>query len=252
MMTIELQSLLFILIRITSFIVVVPGISNKNIPNTAKMAISLVLSFLVYSTIPAVPPYGQTLAFALAAAREAIIGMSAGFVVKLLFSGIEMAGQLIDYQVGYSMGAIYDPVNGTASAYYGKLFHWLAVLIFFILDFHHIMIAALIGSFKVIPPGQLGFGSVNLQGILYFLMYSFKIALSLAAPVIIVLLVTDIVLGMLSRTVPQINVFMLGMPLKGMICMVMVLMLISFFMSSIGNSLGLVDEFMQKAIEIFR
>ena len=252
MITLEIQSILFIIARITAFIAVVPGLSNKNIPNISKVALSLVLSWVVYISIPETPVYTNVLLFAIAAGREVLLGLSMGYIVKLVFSGIEMAGQLIDYQVGYTMGAIYDPASGTASAYYGKLFHWLSILTFFMMDFHHALLLALMNSFRVIAAGQIGFENIKLEGILYLFIYSFKIALCLAAPVIIVLLVSDIVMGMLSRTVPQLNVFMLGMPLKSLVCMVMVLMIITSLMSSVGNSLGLVEDFMQKAIEMFR
>jgi flagellar biosynthetic protein FliR len=252
MFVLEVQSFLFILARITAFIVVVPGFSHKSLPNTSKVALSLVLSWVVYSNMPSAPVYEQTLLFMLAAVREALIGLSMGFTAKLVFSGIEMAGQFIDFQVGYSMGAIYDPATGTASSYYGKLFYWMSIMVFFMLNFHHALLLALMDSFKVAAAGQIGFGSLKLAGVLYMFSYAFRIAVCIAAPMIIVLLVTDIAMGLLSRTVPEINVFMLGMPLKALVGLVMFLAMSASIMSSAGQALGLMSGFVTKALEIFR
>lgn len=238
--------------RITAFIVVVPGFSHKSLPSTAKIAISLVLSWIVYTNIPETPIYEHTLLFMLGVVREAIIGLSMGFVGKLVFSAVEMAGQLIDFQVGYSMGAIYDPMSASMSSYYGRLFYWMGILVFFMLDLHHTMLLTLMDSFRSVPPGQIGFGTFELEGFLYVFSYAFKIAITIAAPMIIVMLVIDIVMGLISRTVPQINVFMLGMPLKSLIGMVMFLVLVSSFFSIIGKTLGSMDGYMQKITEMFR
>jgi flagellar biosynthesis protein FliR len=252
MFILELQSFLFILARITAFIVVVPGFSHKSFPNTSKVALSIILSWVVYVNIPQVHSYEQTLLFILAVLRETIIGLTMGFIAKMAFSGVEMAGQLIDFQVGYSMGAIYDPATGTTSSYYGKLFSWMSILVFFMLDLHHTLILTVMESFSVVTAGQLGFGTFNLSGILYLFSYTFKIAFCIAAPMVIVMLVTDIVMGLLSRTVPEINVFMLGMPLKSLIGMVMFLILVSSLMTTTGKTLGLMDDYIIKAVEMFR
>jgi len=238
--------------RITAFIVVVPGFSHKSLPSTVKIAISLVLSWIVYTNIPEAPIYEETLLFILGVVREAIIGLSMGFVGKLVFSAVEMAGQLIDFQVGYSMGAIYDPMSASMSSYYGRLFYWMGILVFFMLDLHHSMLLTLMDSFRSVPPGQIGFSAFELEGFLYVFSYAFKIAITIAAPMIIVMLVIDIVMGLISRTVPQINVFMLGMPLKSLIGMVMFLILVSSFFSLIGKTLGSMDGYMLKITEMFR
>lgn len=252
MLILEIQTLLFIFARITSFIVVVPGFSHKSLPNTLKIFLGAVLSFLVYTTIDVTPVYPEIVLFTLAMFRETLIGLAMGFSVKLVFSGIEMAGDLIDFQVGYSIGAVYDPTSGVMSSYYGKLFYWLGIMVFFLLDLHHILLKSLMSSFTVMLPGELGFAGFNLEGLLYLFSNSFKIAFSLAAPMLIVLLVTDIVMGLISRTVPQINVFMLGMPLKALIGMVIFLFLVSSFMNHIGKIVMLMPQYMEKMIQLFK
>jgi len=252
MFILEVQGFMLIVARVTSFILAVPGLSHKSLPNTAKVALSLIISFMVYVSIPKIAVFPETLLFILGIMREVLIGLAMGFSAKLIFSAVEMAGSFIDFQVGYSMGAVYDPMSGVTSSYYGKLFYWMSIMVFFMLDFHHALIRSLMDSFSVAVPGAVGFGGLNLQGILYLFSYSFKIAFSIAAPMVIVLLVIDIVMGLISRSVPQINVFMLGMPLKSLLGMVMFLLLAGSFLSHAGKTLGMMTGFIEKAVEMFR
>ena len=252
MFTLQVQAFLYIFARITSFIMVVPGFSHKSMPNTAKISLSLILSFLVYTSIPEILVQEEMILFMLAMVREVIIGLAMGYVAKLIFSAVEMAGQLIDFQVGYSMGAIYDPSSGATSSYYGRLFYWMSIMVFFMLNLHHTMLLSLMDSFKVALPGQVGFREINLEGVLYLFSNSFRIAFSIAAPMLVVLLVTDIVMGLINRSVPQINVFMLGMPLKSLLGMVMFLFLAGSFMNHAGRILALMTDYVSKAVEMFR
>jgi len=252
MLTLQVQAFLYIVARITSFIMVVPGFSHKSMPNTAKISLSLILSFMVYTSIPEILVQEEMILFMLAMVREVVIGLAMGYVAKLIFSAVEMAGQLIDFQVGYSMGAIYDPSSGATSSYYGRLFYWMSIMVFFMLNLHHTMLLSLMDSFKVALPGQVGFREINLEAILYLFSNSFRIAFSIAAPMLVVLLVTDIVMGLINRSVPQINVFMLGMPLKSLLGMVMFLFLAGSFMNHAGKTLALMTEYVSKVVEMFR
>ena len=252
MFVFELQMFLFIFARITSFIVVVPGFSHKSLPNTSKVAFCLVLSWFAYSQMPQSTVYEHDILFMLGVIKETIVGLSMGFVVKLVFSGIEMAGQMIDFQVGYSMGAVLDPATGNTSSYYGRVYYWMSIAVFFILNFHHVLLGALIDSFIAAPPGELGFSAFNLEAVVYVFSFAFKTAYSIAAPMLIVLLVTDIVMGLISRTVPQINVFMLGMPLKSLVGMVVFLVIISSLFSATGKTLGMMGDYVNRTFGLFR
>ena len=147
-MQLEIQGFLYILARITAFITVVPGFSHKALPNTSKVFFSLILSLLVYFRAPEVLVYEDTILFVLAASREVIIGLTMGYMAKLIFTAVEMAGQLIDFQVGYSMGAVYDPMSGTTSSYYGSLFYWMSIMVFFMMNLHHTLLTAVMDSFQ--------------------------------------------------------------------------------------------------------
>lgn len=252
MIQLEIQGFLYILTRITSFITVVPGFSHRAMPNTAKVFFSFILSLLVYFRAPEAVLQEETLLFVLSLVREVLIGLTMGYMAKLIFTAVEMAGQFIDFQVGYSMGAVYDPMSGSTSSYYGSLFYWMSIMSFFMMNLHHTLLNAVMDSFQVAMPGQLGLSGLNLEGVLFLFSHSFKIAFSIAAPMLVVLLVIDIVMGLISRSVPQINVFMLGMPLKSLLGMVLFLFLASSFMNHGGKTLSLMAEYMDQAVEMFR
>ncbi|HCX64231.1 MAG TPA: flagellar biosynthetic protein FliR [Eubacteriaceae bacterium] len=252
MFVFEIQKYLFILARITSFIVVAPGISHRSIPNTSKVAFSLLLSWFVYSSVPDIGVYEHTLLFVISMLREVIIGLAMGIVVRTAFAAVEMAGMVVDFQAGYAMGALFDPVSGTNASAYGRLFYWIALVVFFVGGFDHMLYTALVDSFGQIPPGEVLLENFRVDRFIYVFANSFKIAFSIGAPMILVLVTSDVTMGLISRTVPQINVFMLGMPLKSLIAMVMFLLILSTIMNMAAQNLALIPDYLQQVLGIFR
>lgn len=250
-MNIQIEKLILILIRITSFIALSPGFSFRGLPNTIKIAISFSLSIITYMVMPDIELATSLLSFFLLAIKESLLGLGLGYISQLVYGIIEMAGQLIDFQVGFSMASVYDPVLGKNASNYGRLYYWLAIGVFFLLDLHHRLIEAIIKSFEHIPLGHVGFQGLTAFNIIRLFSRVFELALNLAAPIIIVVLVTDVVLGIISRTVPQINVLMLGMPVKSMISFIVTMLILSWLINSIGNNLGLMPGYLERFIPLF-
>lgn len=250
-MIFQIHKLILILIRMTTFIVVVPGFSYRGIPNTLKIAISGVLSVFIYSTAPELVIEGGLMGFSLLVIKEAIFGLTLGFVVQLLFSAIETAGKLIDFQVGFAMGAVYDPAMGAQASNYGRLYYWLAIAIFFVLDMHNILLLGIMGSFELIPLGSANIYGTGTESMVIVFAEVFEIGINLAAPMIITVLITDVVLGVISRTVPQINVFMLGMPMKSMISFFVFLISLVWVMNYSGEIMGTIPNYMEGFMHLF-
>ena len=250
-MTIYLQNYILILIRVTAFIVVCPGFSYKGLSNIFKVALSMILSLLIHSVIPNVEIPNTMDYLLFTAIEEAFLGLSMGYLTKLVFAAIEIGGQLVDFQVGFSMASVFDPSMGIQASHYGRVYYWLSMCIFFMLDMHHKVIAATMNSFRVIPIGNLNITGEGVEGILRLFSLSFELAINLAAPLIIVVLVTDVVLGIISKTVPQINVLMLGMPLKSAISFFATLMMLAWLIGRIGNIVSLMPGYLEDFIELF-
>lgn len=251
-MVIDFNKFILILIRITAFIVVCPVFSFRGLSNIFKIGISVSITLLIYMMIPSVEIQGEYLGLILLVIKEALLGLSLGYVVKLIFSAMEIAGQLMDFQVGYSMANIYDPLTGTSSAMYSRMYYWLSICLYFILNYHQKLIMELIKSFEYIPLTQVVLKGSLSETILLIFATVFKLAFNIAIPVVIVVLLTDIVLGVISKTVPQINVLILGMPIKSMVGVVISLLLISSTIKIIGNTLDLIPQYLEKTMTLFK
>ncbi len=250
-MIIQLQKLLLVLMRITGFVFLCPGFSFKGLPNMFKITLSFGFSIIVYLTIPDIPLVDDMLYFSILILKESLFGLAIGYVVQLIYGIIEIAGQLIDLQVGFAMGSMYDPNLGRNISNYGRMYYWLSICIFFLLDMHHRVIETLIKSFEYVPITTISFHGFSILGIINLFSKVFELAINLAAPMIIAVLVIDVVLGIISKTVPQINVLMLGMPLKSMMSFVLTMIMLSWLMNSMAYRLGLIPEYLEKFYILF-
>lgn len=250
-MVIQVQKLILILVRIASFIVVCPGFSFRGLPNIFKVALASSISVLVYITIPDLEILNGMVGFFILAIKESLFGLALGYVTSLVFAAMEIAGQLIDFQAGFSMASVYDPSIGINASNYGRLYYWMSICAFFLLDMHHKVISTLISSFEYVPLSMIAINGNSVEAIVRIFSRIFETAVNLAAPIIIVVLITDVILAVISRTVPQINVLMLGMPLKAMMSFLVAMISISWILKSMGNILQLIPGFLEGFINLF-
>lgn len=249
-MIIQLQKLILIFLRMTSFIVVCPGFSFKGLPNTVKVALSIGFSTIIYMSLGDLEIVNNYFLFFILSVKEVLIGLAIGYITQLIFATVEMAGQLVDFQAGFSMGAIYDPSTGIKASHYGRLYYWLSICTFFIFDFHHKFIESIISSFQYIPLDYWQFTNLGTESVLKLFSIVFELAVNLAVPMIIVILMVDAVLGIISKSVPQINVLMLGMPIKTMVSFLFTLIIMSWLMDSMASVISLGPEYMRSFYEI--
>ena len=246
-MNIQFDKIILIMLRITAFIVICPGFSFKGLPNIFKIGLSFSIAAIVYTMLPDFTLGGNFYLLIPIAIKETLFGLSMGYITKLVFSAVETAGHFIDFQVGFSMGQVFDPTMGASSSNYGRLLNWLSITVFFMLNMHHYMIESLIKSFEYVPLNSLDLNDLGVSSILSLFSHVFELGFKLAVPIIIVVLTTDIVLGVISRTVPQINVLILGMPMKVMISFVIFMLISSWVLNSIGEIVatmpGFIDGF---------
>lgn len=247
-MIIELEKIILIFMRMASFIVVAPGLSFRGLPNMFKIMFAVSLSAIIYTVTPEMDFDGDLFYFISLVVKESLFGLAIGYLTKLIFSAIEMAGQLLDFQVGFSMAAVFDASVGTTSSNYGRLFYWTSICLFFIMDMHHRVINSLIRSFEYVPLDSIEILNSDIEGVVRLFSHVFEIAINLAAPLIIVVLIVDIVLGVISRTIPQINVLMLGMPVKSMVSFIVFLITLTWITNRMGSILleipGYLEGFM--------
>lgn len=203
-------------IRVVAMLISSPVFSMKQIPAFIKVALSLIIGYMMSTTMNAanfVIP-SSNIEFLIVCSKELLVGLIIGFIATLIFNAVRNSAQMIDFSIGFSMSAYYDPSTSSNSTVLERLFNWIALILFLTFNFHHVLIEAIIKSFEIIPPGAMTFSSDILNHLVSVFTNSFLISIQLAAPIIIVLFLTDFTLGLISRAVPQIHIFVLGMPIK--------------------------------------
>lgn len=211
-----LDSFLLILGRLSGLFISAPIFSSRQIPVMVKAFLLAALAVTLASFVPI--QYGlpvETLGqFTVAMAVEIFIGYIIGFVVYLVLAAIQLAGQLMDMQMGFAIVNVVDPQSGSQIPLMGNLTQTLALLMYLAVDGHHYLLQAIVQSYKIIPVLGMSLSNDFYQLVVQMSVYLFVIAVKIAAPILIVTLTTDIAMGFVARTVPQMNVFIVGLPLK--------------------------------------
>ena len=196
--------------------IVAPIFGHKNIPKTAKIGFAGILSLILLPVIPA-PDVGISMGLGsifVIAAKEITFGLLLGFVAMMLFIGIQTAGHIMGFQMGFLVAQVVDPSSGQQISLLGQFQYMLALLMFLAIDGHHLLINAVAGSYVAVPIGEMNFNGASTELLVRICVDIFAIAIKIGAPMIVTLFLTSVALGIIARTVPQMNVFIVGMPLK--------------------------------------
>lgn len=221
----NLQVLALILFRLLAVFLLAPVLSVRSVPVQFKIGLALFLSIVIWSGMPAVATPLELLPFAAAAVRETVIGAVIGFVAHLVTATAEVAGGIIDMQTGFLAGMMMNPLTAASSSVLEQLYFLLATLVFLALDGHHILLLALVRTFEVLPAGAAWeIGSLAAGRLAALTSGVLITGCSIALPVLAVTLLLDVVLAILARTVPQIQVFFVGLPVKIGLGLAMVLL----------------------------
>lgn len=244
-----LATLIFPLTRILAMIASSPVLGNKQVPVRVKIGLSVLLAIIVAPTIASMPqvaigsPQGLLIMI-----QQIIIGVAMGFTMRLIFTAVEMAGELAGLQMGLGFASFYDPLNASYTPVVARWLGIIAALAFLAMDGHLAMLSALAESFRTLPVGSMmparGFyGVANWGGSI------FAYALQISLPILAALLITNIALGILTRAAPQLNLFAVGFPITLAIGFFVLALSMSYFTplldrfteEGLGTMLGLVN-----------
>lgn len=206
---------LLILTRVGGLLATAPVFSSRLIPGQWKALFSVLFALLLLPLVPGLAEPPPTLWHWLTVAvQEAAFGLTAGFVTSLSLAAIQVAGQVLDVQVGFGMVNVFDPQLGTQVPLIGSFYQILAMLIFLLSNGHHLLLRAAVASFQAVPLSQFVLGPAVQPYIVQLFSNAFVLGLKLALPVLATLLLTDVGIGLMSRAVPQMNLFVVGLPVK--------------------------------------
>ncbi|WP_019119132.1 flagellar biosynthetic protein FliR [Brevibacillus massiliensis] len=213
----QLSAFLLVFVRLTAFFVSAPVFSFRGVPNQFKIGLALALAFISYSLVPDTGPIPLDLGFILYAVKEALVGLLLGTILQLLFYTVQVAGGMIDMQLGLALANVIDPRTGAYVPLTGSFKNVLATLFLLSTNGHHMIIRGILASYQAVPIDRawLSFGSEPLvQLVMKVFSYMFMSGFMIAAPVVVAIFLVDLSLGIIAKTVPQFNIFVVGLPIK--------------------------------------
>jgi flagellar biosynthetic protein FliR len=235
---------LLIFIRIGALLFSMPILGARSIPTPAKVGLSCALA---WGILPLIPLPSETPPFALAgwgvaAVQEALIGLSMGWLAHICLAAVPLAGQLVGYQMSFGIANVVDPLGQHQMSVIATFLNLIALWLFLALDGHHLVLAAIFKSFQWVPPGagwfHEGMGQLGIEGGRHLFWSAFL----LAAPVMLVLLFVKMGLGVVARAVPQMNVFIVALPLQIGVGLVALGATLGFCVPWLTRSLKWLDE----------
>lgn len=191
-----------------------PIFSARNVPPTIRAAISMIIALLLFRLLP----YQYNISnwniadYLLVGGRELFIGILLGVIPRLMFAAIEFAGSVIGFQMGFSIVNVVDPQTDTQVSIIASFETMVATLLFVVLDGHHIFIEAISWSFSKIPIAGFQFSDSIGEMLIRFSADLFVIGFVLGSPIIISMLLANVIMGFMARSIPQMNVFIVGFP----------------------------------------
>lgn len=235
----ELWSFVVVLVRTAAILSALPFLGGRNVPNRIKvtMAAGIAIVLTPVVSVHFVADWLQPLTLLIGLTAELLIGLTLGMATRLLMAAIQLAGQVMGFQVGFGFAQAVDPATQLQTPVFGQLLTVLAALIYFQIDGHHLILLALSSSFSLIPPFGAQLKAPVLVDIVHLMQGTMNTALKIALPVIAATFLIHLTMGILGRLVPQMNVLITSFPLT-----------ISVGLLVLGFGLPLMAMILQEAI----
>lgn len=244
---------LLVFIRIASFFIVLPLYNYRTIPMPFKIGVAGIVALLLVFSIdfPAITIDGF---YALLIIKEALLGVLTGLVAMMLLYAVQIAGGLIDFHMGFMLANVVDPQTGAQSPLTGSYLYIFALLYLLLIDGHHLLLDGAVYSFQFVPIDQLFLplsSASVIEHVAMLMGFLFAFGISMAFPVVGSLFLVDIALGIVSRTVPQMNVFVVGLPIKLIAGLIILFIYIGVFFMSMNYLFKEMILAMRTLLELF-
>ena len=241
---------LLIFCRMSGMLLFNPFFGRKSVPAIIKGGLALLLTLPACQIITEEIQISGLLELMLLGAKELLIGFLAGFVMQLFLSAIIMGGDLADLQLGIGMAKVYDPQSNVSLPVSGSFFNLLFTLLFFIENGHLSTMKMIFYTLEVLPPGSGLFGQEAFAYIVSLFGSMLVLALKIAMPIIGVEVLAEFGLGLLMRTVPQINVFVVGLQLKLLVGLFLFVLIIPVLTSLFDSMTGAMFSQIEQSIKL--
>lgn len=246
----QLPALALVILRSTGLFFSAPVFGQNNVPASVRVLFSILVGVLVFPFVqvdPASVP-SNTIAWMVVGLLELMVGLIYGWSASLIFEGMILAGQFIGLQMGFAQANILNPESQTQRPLLSEIYFIMAILILFSFDGHHSLVLAFQHSFEAVPLGQFVFRAQTFEQILTMCSQFFVIALMISAPICGVLTLIDLIMGLIARTAPQMNVLILSYSIKIYVGILVFLFSLSFTLQFLRD---LMPSLLEQLIRLF-
>lgn len=250
----RIELFVFVLVRVGAILFSIPFLGSRNVPLLVKSSLAVAVALMVVPQLNvATPALDQNpVRLVLGLAGEAAMGLIIGLMFQLFITGIQLAGQTAGFQMGIALANVMDPASSQQIPLLSQFYNILAMLLFLVLDIHHYFIKVLAGSFQLVQPLAVQFNQPLLALVMQNAAGMFVVSLQIGAPVIIGLLLASVALALTARTVPQVQIFIVAMPLKVALGLIFVAISIPFCSTYLVNAFQIFGEMLLSLPNYFR
>lgn len=245
-------ALFLIFLRITSYLFATQIFFPSGTPGIFKGAFSLIVSYGIVSSVD----YNNLLSIdnnymlVFYAVSEVMTGLILGYITNLIFQVAKFAGGWMDLHAGFSMVSVFDPATNMSSTLLGNLSYFIGIVFFFIIGGQRLVIKLIVESIEIVPLGRTIVYQETTMDVINTIIQYFMLGVKIAIPVVIIIVITDICLGLISRTVPTIPVMILGMPIKNVLAFVTYLIILPIMINLIGTAIYNLQGIMEKLVKL--
>ena len=233
---------ILVLVRVIGIIATAPIFGSSVNPSQIKIVLSLTLALILFPFIPSTKNLPILLDdYIFLISSELLIGLILGLIGRFLFAAVEFAGTIIGFQMGLSMANVLDPQSQEQISLVGRFETVAATLIFLAMDGHLIVIQALVKSFSLLPIGTATISKPLVDKVTDLSASVFVIGLQIGAPLIVALFLANTIIGLLSRSVPQIQVFVVGFPLTLLLGFLFLFLGMPFYSQAVYQMFEMLD-----------
>ncbi len=209
-----LISFIWPLTRILGLIMLVPVFGHRSVPKHVKIGLGVFITLIIAPTLPPMPAVGLDSWHGLfILVQQFLIGMAIGFTMRVAFAAVEAAGEIVGLQMGLGFASFFDPQSAGQTLVLAQFFNLLATLLFLAVNAHLLLLGVLADSFRSLPISPQPLSASGFYAVAAYGSTVFSVGLRLALPLIAILLMTNLALGILTRSAPQLNIFAIGFPI---------------------------------------
>lgn len=230
-----------VLIRMSSFVVSWPVFGVETISPHIKVLFATVLTMVIYPTLKWTPYQVEAVnsGLVLLVLREAFIGLAMGYLARMFFFAFRIAGEMVSQAMGLSAASVFNPSMGGQTSSVEQFYTSLATLFYLAVNGHHYLITGLVRSFQWAPAAVLSLNVSQFTGVAQMTQEIIEIGLRFSAPVVISILVINLVLGVVGKTVPQLNVLVTSFPINIMVGFFLLIITMPMLFDEMGEFLAL-------------